>query len=102
LSRALDKNKEEENMDVGTVMDLAVRAMVIAIMVSVPILGVSIVVGLAVSIFQATTHIQEQTLTFVPKVLAILGVLILFGPWMLSVLTDFMRELFQNANSFLM
>ena len=74
-------------MDAGAVMDIATNAMVVALMISAPVLLVSIVVGLAVSIFQATTHIQEQTLTFVPKVLAIVGVLILFGRWMISVLT---------------
>jgi len=89
-------------MDVGSVMDLAVRTMMTGVMVAAPVLLVSILVGLTVSIFQATTHIQEQTLTFVPKVLAIIGVLILFGPWMLTVLTEFMRELFTNANSYMM
>jgi len=82
-------------------MDIGVRTMTTAIMVAAPVLLVSIVVGLAVSIFQATTHIQEQTLTFVPKVLAIMGVLILFGPWMLTVLTEFVRDLFLNINTFL-
>lgn len=89
-------------MDVGSVMDLAVRTMITGVMVAAPVLLVSIVVGLTVSIFQATTHIQEQTLTFVPKVLAIIGILILFGPWMLTVLTEFMRDLFLNANNYLM
>lgn len=89
-------------MDTGKIMDLAIRTMVTGVMVASPILLVSILVGLTVSIFQATTHIQEQTLTFVPKVLAIIGALILFGPWMLTVLTEFMRELFLNANSYLM
>ena len=88
-------------MEVGIVMDLAIRTMMTAIMVAAPILLVSIVVGLAVSIFQATTHIQEQTLTFVPKVLAILGVLILCGPWMLTVLIEFIKDLFLNINTFL-
>jgi len=87
-------------MEVGVIMDIGVRTMITAIMVAAPILLVSIVVGLAVSIFQATTHIQEQTLTFVPKVLAILGVLIIFGPWMLTVLTEFVQELFLNINTY--
>ena len=86
-------------MDAGVVMDIASNAMVTAIMVAAPVLLVSIVVGLAVSIFQATTHIQEQTLTFVPKVLAIVGVLILFGPWMISVLTTFITDLYSNMNT---
>ena len=80
-------------MDTGVVMEIATNAMVTAIMVAAPVLLVSIVVGLAVSVFQATTHIQEQTLTFVPKVLAIVGALLLFGPWMMSVLTSFITEL---------
>ena len=88
-------------MEVGVVMDLAIRTMMTSIMVAAPILLVSILVGLTVSIFQATTHIQEQTLTFVPKVLAILGVLILFGPWMLTVLIEFVQDLFLNINTFL-
>ncbi len=86
-------------MDAGVVMDIASNAMVTAIMVAAPILLVSIIVGLAVSIFQATTHIQEQTLTFVPKVLAIVGVLILFGPWMITVLTTFITELYSSMNT---
>ena len=86
-------------MDTGAVMDIAVRALSVALMISAPILGVSIVVGLAISIFQATTHIQEQTLTFVPKVLAIVGVLILFGPWMISVLTTFITDLYSGMNT---
>jgi len=89
-------------MDVGSIMDLAIRTMMTGVMVAAPVLLVSIIVGLTVSIFQATTHIQEQTLTFVPKVLAIIGVLILLGPWMLTVLTEFMRELFMNANNYMM
>jgi len=86
-------------VDAGVVMDIASNAMVTAIMVAAPVLLVSIVVGLAVSIFQATTHIQEQTLTFVPKVLAIVGVLLLFGPWMISVLTTFITDLYSNMNT---
>ena len=87
-------------MDTGVVMDIASNAMVTAIMVAAPVLLVSIIVGLAVSIFQATTHIQEQTLTFVPKVLAIVGILILFGPWMITVLTTFITDLYSNMNTF--
>lgn len=89
-------------MDTGQVMDIALNAMTVAIMVASPILAVSIIVGLAVSIFQATTHIQEQTLTFVPKVLSIVGVILLFGSWMLSVLTTFVTDLFTNMNNMFM
>lgn len=59
-----------------------------------PMLGVGMIVGLAVSIFQATTQIQEQTLSFIPKILAIFLTLIVCGPWMLRVLIEFTTELF--------
>ena len=86
-------------MNTDAVMDVAINSMSIAIMLAAPILIVSIVVGLAVSILQATTHIQEQTLTFVPKVLSIVGVILLFGPWLLTLLTNFVTELFTNMNT---
>ena len=86
-------------MNTDAVMDVAINAMSVAITLSAPILLVSIVVGLAVSIFQATTHIQEQTLTFVPKVLSIVGVLLILGSWMISVMTNFITELFSNMNT---
>jgi len=89
-------------MDTGAVMDIAVRALATALMISAPILGVSIIVGLAISIFQATTHIQEQTLTFVPKIIAILGMLILFGPWIMNLLNNYVTELYLSANNFIL
>jgi flagellar biosynthetic protein FliQ len=57
-------------MDQGVVVDLAQKALMTVIYVSLPMLGLSLIVGLAISIFQATTQIQEQTLTFIPKILA--------------------------------
>lgn len=86
-------------MNTDAIMDVAINSMSVAITLAAPILLVSIVVGLAVSIFQATTHIQEQTLTFVPKVLSIVGVLLLLGSWMLSVMSNFVTELFTNMNT---
>ena len=86
-------------MNTDAIMDVAINSMSVAITLAAPILLVSIVVGLAVSIFQATTHIQEQTLTFVPKVLSIVGVLLLLGSWMLSVMSNFITELFTNMNT---
>ena len=59
-----------------------------------PLLGASLLIGLLVSIFQATTQIQEQTLTFVPKIVAVLLSLIIFGPWMLNLLIAFTGNLF--------
>ncbi len=86
-------------MNTDAIMDVAINSMSVAITLAAPILLVSIIVGLAVSIFQATTHIQEQTLTFVPKVLSIVGVLLLLGSWMLSVMANFITELFTNMNT---
>ena len=86
-------------MNTDAIMDVAINSMSVAITITAPILLVSIIVGLAVSIFQATTHIQEQTLTFVPKVLSIVGVLLLLGSWMLSVMSNFITELFTNMNT---
>lgn len=78
------------------VLDLAQRALMVAVMVSTPILGVGLVVGLIVSIFQAATQIQEMTLTFVPKILAMIASLVIFGPWMLTSLINFTTKLLTN------
>ena len=64
------------------------------LMLAAPVLLIGMVVGLIVAILQATTSIQEQTLTFVPKIVAILGSIALFGPWMISSLVDFTKKLF--------
>jgi flagellar biosynthetic protein FliQ len=74
------------------VLTLAHRAMYIAMLLTAPPLIVSLVVGLLVSFFQAATQINEQTLTFIPKLAAVTLTLVLAGPWMLSIALDFMRE----------
>lgn len=66
----------------------------VTLKLSAPLLIISIVVGLIVAIFQAATQIHEQTLTFVPKVLAIAALLLALGSWMITVLTDFVKALF--------
>lgn len=78
------------------VLDLAQRALMVAVMVSAPVLGIGLVVGLIVSIFQAATQIQEMTLTFVPKILAIIAAVVVFGPWMLTSLVNFTTKLLTN------
>ncbi|MCX7708913.1 MAG: flagellar biosynthesis protein FliQ [Clostridia bacterium] len=88
-------------MDQGMVIDLAMNALKTVMFVSAPMLGVSIIVGLAISIFQATTQIQEQTLSFVPKILAIFASLGLFGAWMLRVLIEFTQNLYMNMNQYI-
>jgi flagellar biosynthesis protein FliQ len=88
-------------VDQQTVVDLAQRALLVIIYVSAPMLGISIIVGLAISIFQATTQIQEQTLTFVPKILAVFAAAAVFGAWIFRVLIEFTQELFINMNHYL-
>ena len=80
--------------DVGTVMQ---RALWTTFMVGGPIVLVSMVVGLVISIFQAATQINEATLTFVPKLVIVALVLVLLGPGMIAQLTDFTRYVFQVA-----
>ncbi len=70
-------------------IDLAREALVMTIVVGGPMLGVGLIVGLLVSIVQTATSIQEQTLTFVPKVLAMLVSIVIFGPWMIRELSDY-------------
>ncbi|MGE5576270.1 MAG: flagellar biosynthesis protein FliQ [Syntrophothermus sp.] len=82
------------------VINLGREALYTVLLVSAPVLGLGLAVGLAVSIFQATTQLQEQTLAFVPKIIAVFIALAIFGPWMLSVLLDFARGLFGNLHNF--
>ncbi|MEW5766764.1 MAG: flagellar biosynthesis protein FliQ [bacterium] len=76
-------------MSEGFVVSLAQEALFMAILISAPMLGIGLVVGLIISILQTTTSIQEQTLTFVPKIIAILLSVGLFGAWMLRTLMDY-------------
>ncbi|MDI3281025.1 MAG: flagellar biosynthesis protein FliQ [Bacillota bacterium] len=80
-------------MTEGYIIELGREALWIVLLVSAPILGLSLLVGLAVSIFQATTQIQEQTLAFVPKIIAVLVAVVVFGPWMLKVMSDYTTRL---------
>ena len=77
------------------IIDIFTQTLVLIIKVSAPMLLVSLVVGLVISILQTVTSIQEQTLTFVPKLLAIFLTLMLAGNWILTTLREFMIELFQ-------
>ncbi|GAA7384195.1 flagellar biosynthesis protein FliQ [Helicobacter pylori] len=74
-------------------MKLAIETYKITLMISLPVLLAGLVVGLLVSIFQATTQINEMTLSFVPKILAVIGVLILTMPWMTNMLLDYIKTL---------
>ena len=80
-------------MDQDVVITLVSGALQLALKVALPLLAVGLVIGLAVSVFQAVTQIQEQTLSFIPKILAIAGVLIVGGPWMLNQLLTYTQDL---------
>ncbi len=88
-------------MTVETVIDIASEALFLVIKVSLPVLLVSLCVGLIISIFQTVTSIQEQTLTFVPKIVAVFLSLILLGNWMVTSIVDFMVELWSNFSLYL-
>lgn len=83
------------------VIDIAQQALLITLYISAPMLGLGLLVGLAISIFQATTQIQEQTLTFVPKMIAILGAIIVFGPWMLTTIIEYTTNLYLNVGQYI-
>ena len=85
-------------MTENLIIDMFVQVIVVIIKVSAPMLLVSLVVGLIISILQTITSIQEQTLTFVPKLLAILLTIIIAGNWILTTLREFTVELFQFQN----
>ncbi|MBO9599348.1 MAG: flagellar biosynthesis protein FliQ, partial [Cohnella sp.] len=76
-------------MSTEFVIGLAGQAMYTVLKISAPMLGIGLIVGLLVSIFQATTHIQEQTLAFIPKIIAVFVAILVFGPWMLNIMIDF-------------
>jgi flagellar biosynthetic protein FliQ len=81
-------------MNQDVVVSIAVRAMEVGLKVALPMLLVALIVGLLVSIFQAVTQIQEQSLSFIPKILALAAVVIVLGPWMLGELLGWTRELY--------
>jgi len=76
-----------------TVMTMARQAMEVTLMVAAPLLLVALVIGLIVSIFQAATQINEATLSFIPKLVGVFVALVVAGPWMISVMTDYMRQI---------
>ena len=78
------------------VLAIVVQALEIMLLASAPALGAALITGLVVSILQAATQINEMTLAFIPKLIAVFAALALTGPWMLALLTDYVRRLFGN------
>lgn len=83
-----------------TVLALTERGVITILLVAGPILLLALAVGLLVSIFQATTQIQEQTLAFIPKIIAVLIGVVVFGSWMLNVIVEFTTDIYENLSFF--
>ena len=81
-------------MDTQTVVAIGREALSVTLMIAGPMLLFGLIVGLVISVFQAITQINEMTLTFVPKILAIALALLIFMPWMINIATDFARHMF--------
>ena len=83
-------------MDASEAIDLARQAMTLVLIVAAPVLLTGLIVAFIVSLFQALTQIQEYTLSFVPKIIAMLLAMVIFGPWMIARMVEFGREMFGN------
>ena len=81
-------------MTPGNVVEIAQHALLITVMLSAPLLGAALLTGLAVGLFQAATQINEQTLSFIPKLLAIFAALVVSAPWLLTTFIEYMRSIF--------
>ena len=88
-------------MDISTVTQIMSEGIYITIITAAPLLMISLIVGLVISVFQTVTSIQEQTLTFVPKVLAIFSGMMLLGHWMLNNMVDFMTRLWSDFSLYI-
>ncbi|NLY76970.1 MAG: flagellar biosynthesis protein FliQ [Tissierellia bacterium] len=87
-------------MNQSDTLKLAQDAIRTVLMMASPMLISSLVIGLLISIIQSVTQIQEATLSFVPKIIAVLLTLVIFGPWILNIITEFTTNLFTNVNLF--
>ena len=83
-------------MSGDVVIQMAQQAIMVVLLISAPMLGLGLAVGLLVSFFQATTSIQEQTLAFIPKIVAVFVAILIFGPWMLRLMVDYVTTVFNN------
>ena len=83
-------------MNQDTVVSLATQAMTLALKIAGPLLLAGLIIGLLVSIFQAVTQIQEQSLTFIPKVVGVAALIVLLGPWMLDQLVSYAQNLYTS------
>ena len=86
-------------MDQDTVVNLATQAMILSLKIAGPILLLGLIIGLLVSIFQAVTSIQEQSLSFIPKVVGVAVLIVVLGPWMLDQLVGYAQNLYMSIPS---
>jgi flagellar biosynthetic protein FliQ len=84
------------NMTPQDAISLGQDALAVAGLVAAPMLLAALIVGLVISVMQAATQVNEQTLSFIPKLVAVFAALLITGPWMISMMTDFMQRVFQN------
>jgi flagellar biosynthesis protein FliQ len=84
------------------VMSIAYQGMRVTLLLAGPMLLAALFTGLIISLFQAATQINEMTLTFIPKILAVFAVLVFAGPWLISLITDFTHRLFTNIPNMVM
>jgi len=82
----------------GQIITIAQQAIYTGIIIAAPMLGLGLIVGLIIAVFQATTQINEQTLVFIPKILAVAIALLLFGPWIIKTMTEFTTNLYDSIN----
>jgi flagellar biosynthetic protein FliQ len=87
-------------MTTELIVQIAQGSVYTILLVAAPALGIGLIIGLLVSIFQATTQIQDQTLAFIPKIVGVLFALIVFGPWMLQKIVEFSMGIFGNLHRF--
>jgi len=88
-------------MSGDVVVQLGQQALMVVLLVSAPMLGLGLLVGLCVSVFQATTSIQEQTLAFIPKIIAVFVAILIFGPWMLRILVEYVMNIVVNLPQYI-
>ncbi len=83
------------------VIQLGQEALMTVMIVATPMLGLGLIVGLMVSVFQATTSIQEQTLAFIPKIIAVFVAILIFGPWMLRIMVEYVTNILVNLPQYI-
>ena len=88
-------------MSGDVVVQLGQQALMTVLLVSAPMLGLGLLVGLCVSVFQATTSIQEQTLAFIPKIIAVFVAILIFGPWLLRILVEYVMNIIVNLPQYI-